>query len=160
MLSSAYAAPCSPARGHGAACSIGSRRLPFDFKLWRCVLLILPSLNVSQFLCWYQQRFSSIPEGIETPSKNINPMTSFNNCLAKERLLKVIKVPVTLPVATVVTLNPIVYYSFLRMRTWRCQCSAAFSLLFYSTQQNRFCELCKCFPGTSTMCSEVWCEGT
>lgn len=113
-----------------------------------------------QFLCWYQQRFSSITEGIETPSKNINPMTSFNNCLAKERLLKVIKVPVTLPVATVVTLKPIVYYSFLRMRTWRCQSSAAFSLLFYSTQQNRFCELCKCFPGTSTMCSEVWCEGT
>lgn len=39
--------------------------------------------------CW----FSSIREG--TPSKNIKAITQFNNCLAKERLLSVIKVLVT-----------------------------------------------------------------
>lgn len=67
------------------------------------------------------QRFSSITEGIETPSKNMNPMTSFSNCLAKERLLRAIKVLVTLQVTTVVPLKPVVYYSILRMRTWQCQ---------------------------------------
>lgn len=131
-------------RGHGAACPIGSRSY---LLISGCRYLFLqPSASECfQVLSWYQQRFSIIREGIETPSKNIYPMMSFNSCLAKGRLLRVIKVLVTLQVTTVVPLNPTVYYLFLRMTTWRCQSSAAFSLLFFSAQQSRFVNYASAF---------------